>query len=533
MGSIHFETLCVLLFVFHKTNALDAPKITKTQCHDHDVELSWEINGYTADIDHYTIERISLKATEATWKIAVDKVTETSLTVPLRQGAKNMFRVIAKDRNGKSSKPSETSKYCTWKQDVPYTNPTGVFSTGGVEPGISIISWKAMPESEYNGPGFFYRVFWKKNGNKEWIQVNIPATQTRCVIDEKVFFQFEFKVIAVNELGESNAIPEVHTGYTGEDRPSAAPKRFSVIVTPSSDTHAIATFKWDSVPESNFNGHLCGYKIQIWKANSTDAVYAVTTYRNEYTEKMKINTLYYATIRAINYHYYGPMSNIIEFSSESNVPDQIKRLEQIPFGSTALKLKWEPPVRWNSRPFGYNIYYRGIKEGYGFPQRKKDIYNPNITETKLYGLRPNTKYQLHIAAWGASSHGTLGGEGVSLPFTFETKAPSEPNVPSLTWEPQDPLIGYNGSVRVYWKPIIHDGNPGSYFYVKYRIKDTDEWRKTEYIYDNDYTIVILKLHATYEMAVVSVDGRLYGSDYYETASAIQLVSRDIFELRRH
>lgn len=60
----------------------------------------------------------------------------------------------------------------------------------------------------------------------------------------------------------------------------------------------------------------------------------------------------------------------------------------------------------------------------------------------------------------------------------------------------------SGTVRVTWTPDV-DGNPGTNFFVKYRIKDKGQWIKTKLITDEIFVdIGEILSNETYEIAVV-------------------------------
>lgn len=86
--------------------------------------------------------------------------------------------------------------------------------------------------------------------------------------------------------------------------------------------------------------------------------------------------------------------------------------------------------------------------------------------------------------------------------TLSTERSGMPDLSSLTWIQIPTSNKY--SVRVTWMPNI-DRNPGSSFYVKYRIKDNKNWIHTDQIYDKDFIIVNnLLLDKSYDFAIVSV-----------------------------
>lgn len=80
-----------------------------------------------------------------------------------------------------------------------------------------------------------------------------------------------------------------------------------------------------------------------------------------------------------------------------------------------------------------------------------------------------------------------------------------PDPPYFQWELLPSEDGHV-NIKVQWLPNI-DGNSGSHFFVKYRIKGQTTWIRTDQILDSDYVIIrALQPDRTYEFCVVSVDG---------------------------
>ena len=78
-----------------------------------------------------------------------------------------------------------------------------------------------MPEIEHNGPGFKYRIYWRRNDqpSAKW-ETNEVTEWDRdqfVVRNQETFKEYRIKVEAHNELGEARvAAPEI-IGYSGED----------------------------------------------------------------------------------------------------------------------------------------------------------------------------------------------------------------------------------------------------------------------------------------------------------------------------
>lgn len=71
-----------------------------------------------------------------------------------------------------------------------------------------------------------------------------------------------------------------------------------------------------------------------------------------------------------------------------------EKFEAFPLGSTALLLQWKPPFDFDKEFSGYNIYYKDVN--IVNEKKWKQINNSKATQTKLSGLKPNTKYHLSI-----------------------------------------------------------------------------------------------------------------------------------------
>lgn len=75
-----------------------------------------------------------------------------------------------------------------------------------------------MSESDHNGPGFGYRVYWKQESDWNFTQISNYSTKRQLVISNQFTYQqYKIKVISFNFIGECNAIPEEIIGYFGKN----------------------------------------------------------------------------------------------------------------------------------------------------------------------------------------------------------------------------------------------------------------------------------------------------------------------------
>ncbi|XP_055709240.1 neuroglian isoform X1 [Phlebotomus papatasi] len=483
------------------------PLLLNVKCNAQDATVSWTPQGDNrSPILHYTIQ-YNTSFTPDTWEVAASSVPATDFTysVFMSPWANYTFRVIAFNKVGPST-PSGHSEVCTTQPNVPFKNPDNVEGKGS-EPNNLIIKWTPMPEIEHNAPLFQYRVYWNQD---------IPGAQTNTetignwrqselvVRDQPTFQRYKIRVVAVNRMGEANVIANPVIGYSGEDRPLEAPKNFTVLQVTDSTK---ALMSWSPVSEDSVRGHFKGYKIQVWTQGEGEdnrrEIHVKSDSNRALVDKCTPNALNYAKVLVYNSRYNGPPSETVSFTTPEGVPSSVQSLDAYPLGSSAFLLVWKKPLHPNGELQGYKIYFEEVKGTYLGPkmEREPHINDPRVTRAKLAGLKPDTKYRLHITAT------TRAGEGEGLYIEQKTASglTVPPDVPQFGW---DRLPSDNGlaNIKVTWYPNL-DGKPGSHFFAKYRIKGESQWQTTDPQLDEDTLIVRgLQPETNYDFRVVAVDG---------------------------
>lgn len=495
------------------------PRLKGVRCNAHDAAVTWEpLGDNRAPILHYTIQyNTSFEPDD--WVAAFEKVpaTDFTYTVAMSPWANYTFRVLAYNKIG-SSLPSGHSEQCSTQPDVPYKNPDNVEGKGS-EPNNLIISWTIMPEIEHNAPHFHYRVYWKRDIPAEvWKEDDIHNWEISSILikDQPTFQKYRIKVVAMNEVGESNMAAKEVIGYSGEDRPTQAPTNFTMLQIMGSTS---AILSWNPVPVESVRGHFKGYKIQTWTDQDGDENYREIHVKGDSSQalvtKFTPDAINFARILVYNGGHSGPPSAVIDFRTPEGVPSSVQSLEAFPLGSSAFWLTWKKPLHPNGQLTGYKIYYEvvnGTRLDTKQP-REPHINDPRITGAKLAKLASNTKYRIHITAT------TKAGEGEDYFIEQQTSSGSSlpPAVPHFTSETL-PSENGQGRVLITWKPSL-EGNAGSHFYVKYRIKGTGIYVEKDPVYDENWTIVnALKLDSIYQFVLSAVDGN------FTTDSAVKEVS---------
>ncbi|KAM3958602.1 neuroglian-like [Aphomia sociella] len=489
----------------------NAPALDGISCNQKTAILKWHSMGDSrAPILRYSIQ-YNTSFTPDTWDVASESVPaiDTSWAAPLSPWANYTFRVIAWNKIGPSL-PSGHSDVCSTQPDVPYKNPDNVDGQGS-DPNNMVISWSKMPQIEHNGPGFYYRVFWRRNITGEIYQDHHVADwqQEQFVVPNTPTFQpYRIKVIAANSKGISNVAPVEIIGWSGEDTPLQAPNNFSLVQVITGTT---ALLNWNAVPPETVRGHFKGYKIQTWIDGEEDRLKEILVQPDATSvlvSKFKPFKRNNARILVYNGRYNGPPSEILSFVTPEGKPGTVRSFEVYPIGSSAMLLKWDKPVDENGVLTGYKIYYQKVEGTALGPlrERKKEI-DPAFDRAKLAGLEPNTKYRIEIRAK------TKAGEGDRYYVEQTTKGGlvAKPDTPLFEAE-RLPTKDGTAHIKVRWLPSL-DGHAGTHFVVWYKVRGHTNWEHTNEITEDDYVILTgLEPGQVYEVKITAHDG-----DYYSTS----------------
>lgn len=119
------------------------------------------------------------------------------------------------------------------------------------------------------------------------------------------------------------------------------------------------------------------------------------------------HTKNYARVLVFNGRYNGPPSETLSFETPEGVPEPVVFLEAIPMGSSAFFLFWKKPAQPNGILTGYNIYYQEVNgtQVLDLMSRLPQINSPDVFSAKLSGLKPDTKYRLHVKATTKAGEG--------------------------------------------------------------------------------------------------------------------------------
>ncbi|XP_059383537.1 neurofascin-like isoform X1 [Carassius carassius] len=315
------------------------------------------------------------------------------------------FRVIAINGIG-PSKPSWPSEYYQTGGAVPDAIPRNIQGMGsGVFRNNMEISWEPLEYREWNGPKLGYMVWWRRRDSREeWKNYTTYWWCSYIIYDTDTFTPYEIKVQAVNFFGYGPESPVV-IGYSGEDRPVAAPSDLGV----SDIESSTLTVHWEPVARADIMGEIKEYKVYYWRESSRLPWHTVS--RRIKTKSFKANgprlsgTLtglvpysnYKIYIVVANNRFEGPPSNTIEFQTPEGVPSIPRSFRIMHRHYDTIYLDWEEPAEPNGILTGYILKYQSLNVTLG-DRIQVEYIPPNITYFSLRRSDRYTRYKFSLAA---------------------------------------------------------------------------------------------------------------------------------------
>ncbi|XP_068406012.1 neuronal cell adhesion molecule isoform X23 [Eschrichtius robustus] len=331
---------------------------------DRSVQLSWTPgDDNNSPITKFIIEYEDAMHEPGLWHHQTEVPgAQTTAQLKLSPYVNYSFRVMAVNSLGRSL-PSEASEQYLTKAAEPDKNPTAVEGLGS-EPDNLVITWKPLNGFESNGPGLQYKVSWRqKDGDDEWTSMVVADVSKYIVSGTPTFVPYLIKVQALNDAGFAPE-PAVVLGHSGEDLPMVAPGNVHVNVVNST----LAEVHWDPVPLKSIRGHLQGYRIYYWKAQSSSTrnrrhiEKKILTFQGSKTHGMLPGlepfSHYTLNVRVVNGKGEGPASPDRVFNTPEGVPSAPSSLKIVNPTLDSLTLEWEPPSHPNGILTEYTLKYQ-------------------------------------------------------------------------------------------------------------------------------------------------------------------------------
>ncbi|NXL33971.1 PTPRD phosphatase, partial [Glaucidium brasilianum] len=285
-----------------------------------------------------------------------------------------------------------------------------------------------------------------KNSEELYKEIDGVATTRYSVAGLSPYSEYEFRVVAVNNIGRGPPSEPVST-RTSEQAPSSAPRNVQARML-SSTTILV---QWEEPEEPN--GQIQGYRVYYtmdptqhvnsWmKHNVADS--HITTIGNLVPQKT-----YSVKVLAFTSVGDGPLSSDIQVITQTGVPGQPLNFKAEPESETSILLSWTPPR--SDTISSYELVYKDGEHG-----EEQRVSTEPTTSYRLQGLRPNSLYLFRLAArspqgLGAStaeiSARTMQSKPSAPPQDISCTSPSSTSI-LVSWKPP-PVEKQNGIITEY------------------------------------------------------------------------------------
>nr|KAF6470013.1 neuronal cell adhesion molecule [Molossus molossus] len=379
---------------------------------DKSVQLSWTPgDDNNSPITKFIIEYEDAMHEAGLWHYQTEVPgTQTTAQLKLSPYVNYSFRVMAENSLGRSL-PSEISEQYFTKAAEPDKNPMTVEGLGS-EPDNLVITWQPLNGFESNGPGLQYKVSWRqKDGDDEWTSVVVANVSKYIVSGTPTFVPYLIKVQALNDVGFAPE-PAVVMGHSGEDLPMVAPGNVHVNVVNST----LAEVHWDPVPLKSIRGHLQGYRIYYWKAQSSSKrnrrhiEKKILTFQGSKTHGMLPGlepfSHYTLHVRVVNGKGEGPASPTRVFHTPEGVPSAPSSLKIVNPTLDSLTLEWDPPSHPNGILTEYTLKYQPINSTHELGPLIDLKIPANKTRWTLKNLNFSTRYKFYFYAQTSAGSGS-------------------------------------------------------------------------------------------------------------------------------
>ncbi|XP_074788745.1 receptor-type tyrosine-protein phosphatase delta isoform X15 [Athene noctua] len=280
-----------------------------------------------------------------------------------------------------------------------------------------------------------------KNSEELYKEIDGVATTRYSVAGLSPYSEYEFRVVAVNNIGRGPPSEPVST-RTSEQAPSSAPRNVQARML-SSTTILV---QWEEPEEPN--GQIQGYRVYYtmdptqhvnsWmKHNVADS--HITTIGNLVPQKT-----YSVKVLAFTSVGDGPLSSDIQVITQTGVPGQPLNFKAEPESETSILLSWTPPR--SDTISSYELVYKDGEHG-----EEQWVSTEPTTSYRLQGLRPNSLYLFRLAARSPQ------GLGAS---TAEISARTMQSIPSGPPRKVEVEAVNSTAVKVSWRSPVPNKQHG-------------------------------------------------------------------------
>ncbi|KAM5234695.1 neural cell adhesion molecule L1-like protein isoform 2-T14 [Hipposideros larvatus] len=311
-------------------------------------------------------------------------------------------------------------------------------------------------------------------GNRDepgrWEQLRrVQGAQTTVVLPLAPYVTYQFRVVAVNEVGRSRPSSPSERHETPPAAPDKNPQNIRVQASQPKEM----IIKWEPLKSMEQNGPGLEYRV-TWKPQGASVEWEEETVTNHTLRVMTptVYAPYEVQVQATNSLGAGPEPQpVIVFSGE-DYPDTAPRIQGVDIiNSTVVKVTWStiPKDRVHGRLKGYQVNWwktKSLLDGRAHPKRVNTL---RFSGQRNYGMVPSldafSEFHLSIFAYNSKGAGPE-----SEPYTFQTPegVPEQPTFLKVV------KVDKDAATLSWGLPKKLNGNLTGYVLQYQIINDTDE-----------------------------------------------------------
>ncbi|XP_046406914.1 contactin isoform X2 [Ischnura elegans] len=311
------------------------------------------------------------------------------------------FSVMAGNELGYGIASAPSPQYNT-PTDHPYRAPANVGGGGG-KIGDLTITWQPLHIGDQNGPGIYYKIFWRRKGDMEFQTLELKGMGNIGMAVVKVqhkyyYTEYEVKVQAANEVGFGPE-SEVVTIFSAEDMPQAAPSQVSAL----SYNSTALNVSWIPIEQTRerVRGKLIGHRLKYWKEDGKeeDAVYYLSRSTKPWSliVGLQPDTNYYVKVMAYNAAGEGPESERFLERTYMNAPQKPpSSVHLYEVDPSTVRVVWryvansqkeEPLIGFKVRVWELDQDMSTANDTIVLLGKKLEAYIGNLSPGKTYNMR--------------------------------------------------------------------------------------------------------------------------------------------------
>lgn len=330
----------------------------------------------------------------------------------LSPGSSYEFRVAASNRHGYGPSSAPSPLHNT-PSDKPYKAPSKVGGGGG-KIGDLTITWNPLKPQDQNGPGIYYKIYWKHINDTEFqslvLKEDTMGTAVVHIKADNYYTKYIVKVQAGNNLGLGPESEEVDI-YSAEDMPQDP---VSSVIAYSFNSTAL-NISWSPVDQSRerIRGKLIGHRLKYWVQGlrEENAVYYLSRSTRPWAliVGLQPDTYYRVKVMAYNSAGEGPESQyVIErtFRKAPQKPPSSVHIKGINPSTVKVNWRYVAPSLEEEPLQGYKVRVWEVDQ---------DMSRANDTiidvgsklEALVTGLSPGKAYNMRVLAFSNGGDGRM------------------------------------------------------------------------------------------------------------------------------